>query len=249
MNTKTLYLAWQDNKEHRRQWFPVGRLDADVERPLYRYRYIGGAKRAQQEAGFQLLPDFPKLDEDYKSLKLFPIFKNRVIAPGRPDRTDYLDNLDLPENANPIEILSVNGGHRVTDAYEVFPKLVKQPDGSFTCRFFLHGQRHVNQFAQERIDSLQKAEQLYVTLELTNPAVGLVVQIQTTDYYMIGWAPRYLTPDLAMAMAKSPDGYTAKVVRINPQPAPSKQRVLIEMNGSLSEYEYMNNEDFDPLVQ
>ena len=249
MNTKTLYLAWQDNKEHSRQWFPVGRLDADVKRPLYRYRYIRGAKRAQREAGFQPLPDFPKLYEDYKSLELFPTFKNRVIALGRPDRIDYLHNLDLLENADPIEILSVNGGHRVTDAYEVFPSIVKQTDGSFTCRFFLHGWRHVNQHSQDRIDSLQKAEQLYVTLEFANPATGLAVQIHTTDYYMIGWSPRYLTPDLAMAMAKSPDGYTAKVVRINPQPAPSRQRVLIEMNGSLNEYEYMNNTDFMPLVK
>ena len=134
MNTKTLYLAWQDKKN--RQWFPVGRLDADVELPIYRYRYIGGAKRAQEDVGFQLLLDFPELYRDYKSLELFSIFKNRVIAPGRPDRTNYLDNLDLPENADPIEILTVNGGHRVTDAYEVFPKLVKQNRWKFRLSIF-----------------------------------------------------------------------------------------------------------------
>ena len=124
---------------------------------------------------------------------------------------------------------------------------MKHEDGSFTCRFFLHGWRHVNQSAQERIDRLTKWDELYVTLELTNPATGLAVQIQTTDYHMIGWTPRYLVTDLVAAMAESPQ-YSARVVRVNPLPAPSKQRVLIEMNGRWDKHEPMTSEDFDPLV-
>ena len=74
MSAKTLFFAWQDN-EPGQAWFPVGRLDADVERPLYRFRYIGGATRAQEEAGFPLLIEFPKLDESYESSQLFPLFQ------------------------------------------------------------------------------------------------------------------------------------------------------------------------------
>lgn len=246
MSAKTLFLAWQDKQN--RQWFPVGRLDADVDLPLYRFRYTMGAEKARALVGFPPLWDFPDLSKDYKSWKLFPLFKNRVIAHGRLDRTDYLKNLDLPEEATPVEILSVSGGLRMTDAYEVFPKIEKDPTGSFTCRFFLHGWRHVNETAQKRIDSLNKGDALYATLELTNPETRLAVQIQTTDYHMIGWAPRYLVDDLTKAMAEVPDGYKAKVVRINPQPAPSKQRVLIEMNGCWNKHEPMSDEDFQPLV-
>lgn len=246
MSEKTLFLAWQD-KERSRRWFPVGRLDADVEHSRYRFRYTGGAEEAKEEAGFPPLWDFPRLKEDYRSSELFPLFRNRVIAPGRPDRTDYLYNLGLPADADPVEILSVNGGYRVTDAYEVFPKLVKREDGSFRCRFFLHGWRHVNPSAQERIGRLIEDEKLYVTLELTNPATGLAVQIQTTDYHMVGWTPRYLVTDLVKAMAESPK-YSARVVQVNPQPAPSKQRVLIEMHGHWNEHEPMTGEDFKPLV-
>ena len=49
------------------------------------------------------------------------------MAKGRPDRgwTTFRKKLDLPEDATPFEILSVNGGTRVTDAYEVFPKTRK----------------------------------------------------------------------------------------------------------------------------
>lgn len=248
MSTKTLFLAWQDG-QHTHQWFPVGQLDADVKSSDYHFRYIEGANRAKEEAGFPPLLEFPELKKVYKSKALFPIFMNRVIAPKRPDRADYLHNLDLSEPADPMEILSVNGGHRVTDTYEVFPKIEKSADGSFSCRFFLHGWAHTNPEARERINKLEQNDPLLVTLELNNPATGLAVQIQTEDYYMIGWAPRYLVYDLTMAIADSLGECKANVVRINPQPAPSKQRVLIEMRGRWdNNYVPMNGPDFVPLA-
>jgi hypothetical protein len=247
MNTAALFLAWQDTASSRR-WFPVGLLDANVERSLYRFRYTEGAQRARDEAGFPLLLEFPSLTQDYWSADLFPLFRNRVMNRARPDLAEYLHALDLAEETDPFEILAVSGGRRATDSYEVFPKIEKKDDGSFGCRFFLHGWRHVNREAQGRIDRLGAAERLYVTLELTNPVTGLAVQIQTEDYHMIGWAPRYLVRDLVAAMAESAE-YQAQVVRVNPQPAPSKQRVLIEMRGRWESHQPMSHEDFLPLVE
>ena len=60
------------------------------------------------------------------------------MAAARPDYAEYLEILDLPAQADPIEILAVDGGYRVTDAFEVFSNLEKSADGSFRCRFFLH---------------------------------------------------------------------------------------------------------------
>jgi len=244
---RTLFLAWQD-KGHSRQWFPIGRLDADLGTHKYRFRYTGGARRAETEVGFQPLMEFPQVERDYWAPVLFPLFRNRVINPRRPDREDYLRRLALPSEADPFEILETNGGYRATDAYEVFPKLVKGPDGSFKCRFFLHGWRYVNPGAQARLGELASEEALYVTLELTNPQTRFAVQIQTTDYHMIGWAPRYLVPDLVMAITENPGDYVARVVRVNPLPAPSKQRVLIEMRGRWDEYEPMSGPDYQPVV-
>ena len=247
MNTRTLYLAWQD-RHRSRQWFPVARLDADVARSFYRFRYIRGAKRAKGQALFPPLLEFPDMDVDYKSAELFPVFSNRVIAPRRPDRLDYLRKLDLPEDADPVEILAVNGGHRVTDHYEVFPKLEKSSDGSFTVRFFLHGWSHLNEPSRKRIDSLETGERLYVTLEVANPETRTAVQIQTLDYFMIGWAPRYLVDDLIVAITADPTEYQATVVRLNPVPSPSRQRLLIELKGKLNGHEPMSGSDYDPLV-
>ena len=246
MGARTLFLAWQDNGS--RQWFPVGRLDADVDRAEFRFRYTGGAERAQREVGFPLTVEFPGLKEDYRASELFPLFKGRIMTPGRPDFADYLKTLDLRAEADPVEILAVDGGYRVTDTFEVFPKIDKGADGGFRCRFFLHGWRYANQSAQGRLDRLVPYEGLHVSLELTNLAAPLAVQIQTRDYHVIGWAPRYLVRDLMMAVAEGPGNCTAQVVRLNPLPAPSRQRLLIELTGNWGGHEPMTDDDFRPLV-
>lgn len=247
MSTRTFFLAWQDKVETR-QWFPVGRLDVDVEAEDYRFRYTGGARRAQAEVGYPLAVEFPELERDYRSSALFPTFRNRIMSPRRPDFAEHVRRLGLTEQADPFELLSVNGGRRVTDANEVFPKLVKNADGRFTCRFFLHGWRHTSAASHSRIDDLQADEKLMIALELTNPTGHPAVQIQTADYCMIGWAPRYLVSDLAAAMAESTGSYAAHVVHVNRQPAPQSQRVLIEMSGRWETHEPMTGEDFQPLA-
>ena len=247
MTEKTLFLAWQD-KRTMREWFPVGRLDVLPDKGAYRFRYIKGAKRAHDRAGFDALMDFPDLERTYESSWLFPLFMNRIIPAGRKDFPDYLRMLDLPDASEPAEILEVDGGYRATDSFEVFPRIERAADGAFCSRFFLHGWRHVSPDAKRRIDSLQSGESLYVTIELTNPETRLAVQIQTQDYYMIGWAPRYLVGDLVHAIAQSPAEYSAKVVRVNPAPAPSKQRLLVELRGRWADYEPMTKGDFELLA-
>jgi hypothetical protein len=245
MNKKTLFLAWQDRGQSR-AWFPVGRLDVSPDR--YRFRYIQGAESARKKAGFEPVIDFPDLRKNYESDKLFALFQNRILTPGRKDFHEYMKMLDLPDSAEPVEILEVGGGQRTTDSFEVFPKIEKGPDDAFQCRFFLHGCRHVNPDAKNRLDALIAGEKLYVSIELTNPATQFAVQIQTVDYHMIGWAPRYLVADLVAAIAKTPGRYEASVVRINPMPAPSKQRVLIQFRGNWPDYEPMEGPDFKPLA-
>lgn len=248
---RAVFLAWQDPGEM--QWFPVGRLDAlgePLRDPLeYRFRYIGGAERAREEANYPLTVGFPDIRGDYHSQRIFPVFQNRVISPKRADFPAYMRNLDLPADPppDPISILQVSGGRRVTDSYEVFPKIIKREDGGFTCRFFLHGLRYVNKAARRRVDNIQKGETLYVTLELTNPATGLAIQIQTEDYHMVGWTPRYLVDDLVQAMADSNE-YRARVVRLNPPPAPLSNRLLIEMEGRWENHEPMSGPDYEPLA-
>jgi hypothetical protein len=247
MKEKTLFLAWQDQRLTR-EWFPVGRLDVAPDYSSYSFRYIQGARRAERTVGFAPLPDFPEWNRTYESSVLFPLFMNRVIQSSRADFPEYLQLMDLPKGSSPSDILTVGGGQRITDNFEVFPKLERDPDGSFHCRFFLHGWRHLNADGQNRILRLEPGENLYVTIELTNPVTRLAVQVQTEDYYVIGWAPRYLVADLVHAIANSPGDYKATVVRLNPAPAPAKQRLLIELTGRWLDYQPMSSPDFEPLA-
>lgn len=247
MTEQTLFIAWQDQGTSR-SWFPIGRLDVDPTPVRYRFRYVRGARKAEQEAGFPPLEDFPSFERDYRAGELFPLFKNRVMSPGRPDFVDYLRQMDLSEPADPIEILSVGGGTRATDSFEVFPRLEQHSDGSFRCRFFLHGWRYLDESNQRRLKSLEPGDTLHIALQLTNPAESLAVQLQTADYVMIGWAPRYLVPDLAQTIAETRGAYSAHVVRLNPMPAPSRQRLLVELSGPWPRHDPMTTAEFEPLV-
>lgn len=241
---RTLFLAWQAPRD--RAWFPVGRLEADTAHSYYRFCYTRGAEEAES-AGFHAIPSFPSLRRCYESPELFPMFKNRVLGNQRRDFASYLASLDL-ERPDPIEILAISGGERQTDSFEVFPKIEKEANGAFHCRFFLHGLRHMSEAAQARSEHLQPGESLGVSLELTNPKYGLAIQLTSEDYEFIGWTPRYLVADILNAITRTHD-ITATVVRVNADGVPLNRRVLVELRGTLpADYEPMANNAFLPLA-
>lgn len=247
---KTLFLAWQapEKSKQPRSWYPVGRLDAEVERSSFRFGYTQGALKARDEAGFVPLFAFPNLREVYESNRLFPLFQNRVLSAKRPDFQEYLKWLDLDHKpSDPISILAVSGGGRVTDNLEVFPKIQTAADGSFQLRFFLHGLRHLTQTSFQRALKLVEDESLRVSVELNNPVTRLAVTLMTDDYHMIGWTPRYLVDDLIRCVPRAPD-LSAKIARINSESAPLNQRILIDFWGKTPVgVEMMSTPDFQLL--
>jgi hypothetical protein len=249
---KSLYLAWQApaNSERSKAWFPVGRLDADLngaEVSSCRFRYTGGAKRAQQEVGFEPLISFPEFNQDYHSGKLFPLFNNRVLSSKRADFEEFIDWLGLTrEEADPISILSVSGGLRVTDKLQTFPKVETDDKGNFQLRFFAHGLRYLNKGAQEKATQLQAGEKLRIMVEVNNPATRLAVTLHSDDYTMIGWAPRYLVEDLVRCIPNAPE-IEATVVKVNHGHAPLNQSILVEYSGKAShDHILMSSPDFSP---
>ncbi len=241
---KTLFLAWQ--APDIRNWFPVGRLDADPDDEKFIFRYTQGAIAAKQ-FGFRPMPSFPQFGGSYRSSELFPMFKNRVLDPQRKDFGDYLRTLAL-DHDDPIEILAITGGARQTDSFEVFPKIEKQPDNSFRCRFFLHGLRHMSDSAQKRAMVLQAGEELGISIELTNPKTGVAVQLTSQDYEFVGWAPRYLVADLLKSLADV-SKIRATVVKVNPGDVPVNRRVLVEFQGNLpADVHPMTGEQFQPIA-
>jgi len=230
----SLFLAWQDAGPSR-AWFTIGRLDADIASKRYTFGYTHGAERAASLAGLRPLESFPDFDRIYEANELFPLFRNRVLSPSREEFTSYLEQLDLKPDAanNEIAILAVTEGKRQTDNLQVFPKIERQDDGGFSIRFFMHGSRYTPEPAQESLLRLKTDDQLRVALELNNPVTRDALQLQTYDYHVLGWVPRYLIEDLKQAIQESPDAVKGRVVRVNSPPAPANQRVLVELSGRL----------------
>jgi hypothetical protein len=251
---KSLFLAWQAPKDSNRSraWFPIGRLDAESsgsEVTFCRFRYTGGATRAHEEVGFEPLFSFPSFTEDYLSEKLFPLFHNRVLSSKRADFSEYIDWLGLTrEEADPISILSVSGGTRVTDNLQTFPKIEAAADGSFQMRFFVHGLRHLPEASRERAVRLTPGEKLRVMIEVNNPATRLAITLHADDYVMVGWAPRYLVDDLVTCIPHAPE-IEVTVVKVNHLHAPLNQSILVEYAGKApKDHMLMSSLDFTPLV-
>ena len=110
----TVSLAWQTPAESR-ACYPIGRLEHDRGNDLYRFRYTHGALRAKDEEGLRPLDSFPKFETLYEDNELFPLFNNRLLSRKREDYKEYMDLLDLPIDADPLQILSVSGDIRATE--------------------------------------------------------------------------------------------------------------------------------------
>jgi len=250
---KTLFLAWGLHRSDSSfesdctYWFPIGRLDGKPEQSWFRFVYTRGMLAAQVTVGLQPLVAFPQLDEVYESCELFPLFQNRLISPKREDYAEYLDRLDLSsEHADPFEILAISGGSKQTDNLEVFPELHTRLDGTFSCRFFLHGWDHLNVMSQDRLQHLEPDEPLHVLVELSHSLTSPTVRLHTMDdSLMLGWAPRYLARGVARSVSSGLGHFQARVVQLNQPPSPRSQRVLVELEGAFpAGFEPMNSEEF-----
>ena len=180
---KSLFLAWQAPKDsdRSRAWFPSGDW---MRKPKVRKWFPAvSAIRAEQREPMRRwvssrLVSFPEFQENYTSEKLFPLFHNRVLSPKRADFQEYIEWLGLSrEEADPISILSVSGGTRVTDNLQTFPKIEANADGSFQMRFFAHGLRHLTEASRDRAKLLTPGEKLRVMIEVNNPATRLAVTL------------------------------------------------------------------------
>ena len=231
--TTTLYLAWQAPRS--RRWFPVGRLDADLDGDLARYHfsYMDGAREAREVADFLMVPGFPELDAPYQSEQLFPFFENRLMNRRRPERTEYLRGLGLdPACWDPVSELAAPFNHAHGNGFEVFPDVVPDDDGYCRTQFVVHGLRYTNGHSIERTESLEVGEELRLSLELNNPITGFAVTVKTTDHYVIGWLPRYLVDVVYQDGGWLVQDPEARVAQLNLGGSLS-HRVLVDFSGRL----------------
>ena len=224
-----LFVAWQDL--HSRRFYPVGRL-AESPDPysdtIYECFYSEGALEAAA-VGFVPFASFPVWDQRYLSSVLFPMFDNRVLSSRRRDYPEFLRLIGLDSTpVGAMQILSRSGGRRATDTLELFPQPERTPDSGYRTWFWSHGIRHLPVSPEERIRLLQPGERLELRTDVCNPVVKDALQIWTSDEVCVGYMPSYLMDEV-----RHLGEYSAQceiyVDRINPEPSPIQQRLLLRM--------------------
>jgi hypothetical protein len=241
---RSMYVAW---RRPDRLIVPIGRLTERVDGSVreYRFDYL---KRAQTEAEFRPLPGFPDLHRSYSSPTLFSVFANRVMLTNRPDYAEFIEQLNLEDDAQPFEVLQRSEGTRATDRIEVFPTPIESPSGDLTTTFFARAIRHV-EGASEQVDSLSVGDELRLVSEPDNPANPLAVMLNTRTGERVGYVPDYLLTlihDLGDENGETPQ---VAVEHINPDTTPPHLRLLCRLTAAWPDgLQPFGGAEFLPLV-
>lgn len=216
-----LIVAWQHPDT--RLIAAVGVLEAGLDQG-YRFRYL---RRAAEVPGFQPFLGFADLRVVYESPHLFPFFSQRIMSERRPDFSLYLRQLHLDEDASPWEQMARSEGRRTGDTVQLFPVPVVRPDGSTTCRFLVHGIRHV---CGGRPPPLRPGDALTVLPEPSNPVNADAVLVCSASGERLGYVPDILLDHLQV-VAKEGE-FELLVEHVNGPDVPPHLRLLARLEGS-----------------
>jgi len=247
--SRSLFVAWRSGPQEQGRWGPVGRLDRIEDG--FRFGYTRGARNLP---GFVPFAGMSDLHQIYESDALFPLFANRLLARSRPEYEAYLawSGFSAAQAPEPLAILGVTEGRRMTDALEVFACPRRGADGRYACVFFLHGLRHMGETASAHVASLQAGSLLALQPEPDNPhdlEAMAVFSAGTSDGIKIGFVPRFLARDVAGLLSSvAADQIQLTVHRLNPD-APLQQRLLCTLNAPWpAEFEPCTSADYQLIA-
>ncbi len=227
-NSNSVYVAWQ--APDTRDWHVVGNLQE--RKSGYVFKYTKGALKSSKFTMFSGMND---VHETYVSEELFPLFKNRLLSPRRPEYPRFIKWLGFEDDSvNPIDILARSGGLRSTDQLQIFKKIEVASDGKFEHFFFLHGLSYLNSMANDRVSQLQSGQILRLCLDLQNEYDGDAVVVRADKpAEIVGYCPRYLSNDIKKMLLNDSKSVTLSVEKISDD-APHNYRLLCKLSGMLN---------------
>ncbi|EJW2475927.1 HIRAN domain-containing protein [Salmonella enterica] len=227
-NTNSVYVAWQ--APDTRDWHVVGNLQE--RNSGYVFKYTKGALKSTKFTKFSGMTD---VRETYVSEELFPLFKNRLLSPRRPEYPSFIKWLGFEEDSvNPIDILARSGGLRSTDQLQIFKKIEVDSEGKFEHFFFLHGLSYLNSMANDRVSELEPGQILRLCLDLQNEYDGDAVVVRADKpAEIVGYCPRYLSIDIKKMLLNDSKSITLTVEKISDD-APHNYRLLCKLSGKLN---------------
>lgn len=241
----SVYVAWQALDTH--DWHVVGNLQA--RNAEYVFNYTKGALTSSKFTKFSGMNNF---NETYVSEDLFPLFKNRLLSPKRPEYPKFIQWLGLDgSNAEPIEILARSGGMRSTDQLQMFKRIEIGSGGYFEHFFFAHGLSYMSHSANERVSSLKAGDRLRLCLDVQNGYDNAAVLIRADNpAEIVGFCPRYFACDIKNMLLDNDTSINLSVERISDD-APHNYRLLCKVEGKVSKTflnQMIMQEEFQPVV-
>ncbi|MDG2938822.1 HIRAN domain-containing protein [Bisgaard Taxon 10/6] len=247
MLTKSVYLAYKKGSPFN-TWHVIGILSYINETKQYSFKYTRGAIDDDTFRPFNGMEDLYK---EYISDELYPLFKNRILYEKRPEYAQFIEWLGLHQDANPLDILSLSGGQRITDTLQTFGKINVDKDGCFEHSFFIHSLSFLNSSQLERISLLSVKEKLYFCLDPQNEYDSTAVLIRTNNpKEIVGYCPRYLSETIFKLLVENKDLISLEVEAINVN-APLQYRLRCLLKGRLPsnlKIRFNNSNEFQPLI-
>jgi hypothetical protein len=218
---KSIFVVWKNSEDH--MWHPVAKLTRSNEN--YSFNYTKGANNKK----FIPFPRMDDLKKVYNSNTLFSFFSNRLMPPNRPEFKKMLQWSDIKvNNYDEFELLSVSGGARKTDEFQIISEPEVTENGDYKIRFFISGVRHLDDLSSGKVSQLTRGESLYFVYDDSNQHDCNALLVSTKDNIPIGYCPKYLNCDVRVLLENPHLSSTSlKVVKTNLD-APSQFRVLCE---------------------
>lgn len=240
-NTESLYIAWQ--APDTRDWHVVGNLQSQDNG--YTFNYTHGAKKSEKFTPFSGMTD---LGKKYVSKDLFPLFKNRLLSPKRPEYSKFIEWLGLSkDNASPIEVLARSGGIRGTDQLQIFKKIEADESGYIEHYFFAHGLSYLTESANKRVSTLKADDPLKLLSDSQNDYDEHAIVIRTQQpVEIVGYCPRYFAETISTILKDAPKSIELKVHQISTD-SPHSYRLLCKLQGHIRE-PIKDSLEYSPLL-
>jgi len=240
MNNR-LFVSWKNSNQQR---VPIGQLE--FKDGYYIFQYTQGALKDN----FRPFDGMKHLNRVYESKELFPFFKNRLLQKSRPEYQDYLRWLNIKdETLHPMIELTITGGVRATDSFELYP--LPQKEKEYVVKFFSRGIRHLAKSYNQRVEGLKENRKLYLMRDIQNELDNYALVLRTNNpIELVGYCPSFYTKDFNTLIEKNgTENIYLKVIKNNTD-APSQLKLLCEFRTKWSkEFKAFDNKDFQIIAK
>lgn len=243
---KSLLVVWKDKKSL--LYYHVGTLNYDGEKYVFNYTIQSQSHRKVKEAirnGYRPHPAFPDLYKEYISPYLFPAFDRRIPSSDRVDYDEILKALNLPENADRMDILRVTRGMLSGDAYSFEEPLRLNQNNIIETNFYISGMRHQG-LGENWKSKVNVGDDLIAIPEPENDKDPYAVRIETGNGVKLGYIPGIYAQAVS-ALLRNNCKLKLTIKNIRPSFAP-QWWVHVSLIGELSIRQLQYHEELDGLI-